>query len=721
MKGISWKDRVRCGEVGPGHAGREVSLVGWVDAVRDHGGILFIHLRDVAGVVQVLFDPSAGVELMEGATALREEEVVAVRGMVGFRPPETVNPNLRTGLLEVRAIWLEKLAGSRPLPFPISEKAMICGEEAKTLPGVVDEDLRLRYRYLDLRRPSVQQRFVERSRILKAMRDHLYDRGFLEIETPVLTRSTPEGARDYLVPSRVHKGRFYALPQSPQLFKQLLMVGGMDRYFQVARCFRDEDLRPNRQPEFTQLDMEASFVDEEFFYALIEGLMEAIAPFTGVSLSTPFPRMPYQEALARYGTDRPDLRYALAFEEVTGLFQRTRYGIFRKVIEEGGVIKGLCVRGKAEALSKNTLQNEIAQRIVPSFGGKGLTWMKVIEGRLQSNIVQFFGEEEQRDLMARFSLEEGDVLLLVADTSRDLLHEVLFKLREHLAGRLGLIAPGVFCPVWITDFPLFEWSEGRLYAQHHPFTMPDTEDLDPSDLPRLRALGSRAYDLVLNGEEMGGGSVRIHDPRLQRRVFQALGLSEEEIEEKFGFFLTALSYGTPPHAGIALGLDRMLSLLLGTPSIRDVIAFPKNRSAFCPLTHAPAAVGREQLEELGIGGRPGEGASPDASEKAKAPGGTCRPGPLSGGDLRHVARLARLQLGPEDLEAYGQDLNRLLGHMASIQEIDTEGISPMAHVLSLHTTGREDLVEAPWDPEALLAHAPEREGDFFRVPRILEA
>jgi aspartyl-tRNA synthetase len=446
----------------------------------------------------------------------------------------------------------------------------------------------------------MQEKLVRRHRIVKTLRDCLDARNFLEIETPVLTKSTPEGARDYLVPSRVHQGRFYALPQSPQLFKQLLMISGFERYFQIVKCYRDEDLRPNRQPEFTQLDLEASFIDEEYIYELIEELTVRMFATNGIELPRPFPRMTHDEAMNTAGSDRPDLRFGLRFVEATDIFADTGYGIFRQIVEKGGRIKGINVKGQSDALSKNVLQNEYAKEIVPGFGGKGMTWMRVVAGKLESNIVQFFSSAEQQAILERFGAEDGDVLLMVADRDSATVNSVLGQLRLHVAERLGLIPAGVFSPVWVTEFPLFETSDAGITSSHHPFTAPDRTDFDPSDREQLLGLRSRAYDLVMNGEELGGGSIRIHDKGVQQRIFQALGLSDAEVREKFGFFLEALEYGPPPHGGIALGLDRVVAMILGSPSIREVIAFPKNRSAYCPLTGAPSIVGRTQLREIGL-------------------------------------------------------------------------------------------------------------------------
>ena len=606
-------ERIFCGQVTEADVGRSLLLAGWVDAFRDHGGLLFIHLRDRSGILQVVISPEvAPPEVCARAATLRAEFCIAVRGALVRRQAGTENPNIETGTLELMVSSLTVLAESDALPFAISEKAMVAGAAAAA--DAVAEDTRLQYRYLDLRRPSMRDHLIARHRIFQCVRRFLDDKGFLEIETPVLTASTPEGARDYLVPSRVHPKNFYALPQSPQLFKQLLMVGGLERYFQLARCFRDEDLRPNRQPEFTQLDLEASFIDEEFLYELIEELTVRLFAVGGITLPRPFPRMTYAEAMDTTGSDKPDLRFGLRFVDVTDVFTQTRYAIFRQILQRGGCIKGINLKGQSERLSKNVLQNEYAKEIAPSFGAKGMTWMRAENGALESNIVQFFSAQELEELRQRFAVEDGDVLIMVADPSYRVVTSALGNLRLHLANRLGLIPADTFCPLWVTDFPLFEpTDEGGVTSTHHPFTAPHRTDFDPSNVEELLSLRSRAYDLIMNGEELGGGSIRIHDRAVQRKIFAALGLSDEETQTRFGFFLRAFDFGAPPHGGLALGMDRLVSMILQTPSIREVIAFPKNRSAGCPLTGAPSAVKREQLAELGLLDLGGSAALPGAA------------------------------------------------------------------------------------------------------------
>jgi len=725
-KGIlmKWRDRDYCGSLRRFDVGKDVLLMGWVDAIRDHGNLLFIHLRDIRGMIQVVFDPNVNTESYEKCTSLKEEYVVQVRGKVARRQRGTENPNLETGDIEVFATSLEILSKSKSLPFQISEKAMVYGEEIQSNPDHVDEELRLQFRYLDLRRPSMQNLMIKRYEIIKSIRDYFHRLGFIEIETPFLTKSTPEGARDYLVPSRVHQGKFYALPQSPQLFKQILMMGGMDRYFQIVKCFRDEDLRPNRQPEFTQLDMEAAFIDEEFIYEVIEELTVMMFAQGGILLPRPFPRMTYKEAMERYGTDCPDTRFDMVFEEATDIVRETGYTVFRPVIEQGGKVKGICVRGAADKLSKNVLQNEYAMTIVPSFGAKGMSWMKVTEGGLESNIVQFFSPTEQERLKERFRAQAGDVIMMIADGSVDLVNSSLCSLRLHVARRLGLVPKDRYCPLWVTDFPLFELKDGRLSSQHHPFTMPDRTDFDATDREDLLRLNSRAYDLVINGEELGGGSIRIHSMDIQDRIFQALGLTPEEVKTKFGFFLRALEYGAPPHGGLALGLDRVIAMILKTPSIRDVIAFPKNRSALCPLSQAPSPVDKSQLKELGLDSRGAARRPMTASMRAAKKGVVGRPlaelERISKGEVVHVAKLARLKLADAEAESYQKELNAVLEHFETLQELDTESVEPMSHVLELRNVWREDKPNQTKKTDPLLANAPMEESGYFKVPKILE-
>jgi aspartyl-tRNA synthetase len=574
-----------CGELGLQHVGQVVRLNGWVDSWRDHGGLFFVDLRDRYGKTQLVFDPTLGPELFEQAKSLRSEYVIAVEGMVHQRPPGTANPKLATGHIEVRVHRMELLNRSEPPPFEIGPSSSIV------------EEVRLRYRYLDLRRPPLQEALELRHRLCALMRRYLDSLGFIEVETPILAKSTPEGARDFLVPSRLQPGCFYALPQSPQLFKQLLMIAGMDRYYQIARCFRDEDLRANRQPEFTQLDLEMSFVHRDDVMAVIEGLCALVMKeLKGKELTLPLPRLSYQEALERYGSDAPDLRFALPIEDVTDLACEGDFQVFRSVVAAGGRVRGLCAPQAAERYSRKTLE-ELAQWLT-NFKAKGLTWMRVEESGLSGPVVKNFAPSLQQRFRERMKAQPGDLLLLVAD-QKDVCAAALGALRKRLGEELRLYDPSSYHFSWVIDFPMFEWDEEekRWTATHHPFTMPHEEDLQrlESEPGSVRAY---AYDLVINGEEAGGGTIRCHEPEIQRRIFRVLQLTEAEMEDRFGFFLTALRYGTPPHGGIALGVDRWVMLLGGYKSIRDVIAFPKTQRAADLMLGAPSPVQERQLREL---------------------------------------------------------------------------------------------------------------------------
>ena len=704
-----FSERVFCGRLTPDDVGREVLLAGWVDAFRDHGGLLFIHLRDRSGIMQIVFNPeTAPTDVCRQAALLRAEYCIAVRGDVKKRLPETENPNIETGTIELMVTELTVLAESDSLPFAVSEKAMVAGAASAGAENVV-EDLRLQYRYLDLRRSKMQDNLISRHRIFQCVREFLDSRGFIEIETPMLTMSTPEGARDYLVPSRLHQQTFYALPQSPQLFKQMLMIGGMERYFQLARCFRDEDLRPNRQPEFTQLDIEASFIDEEFIYELLEELTVKMFAVGGIALPRPFPRMTYAEAMDTTGTDRPDLRFGLRFVDVTDLFFETNYSIFRQIMQRGGCIKGINIKGQSDRLSKNVLQNEYAKEIAPSFGAKGMTWMRAEGGKLESNIVQFFSSRELEELRERFAVADGDVLIMIADPSYAVVTSALGQLRLHVANRLGLIPADSFYPVWVTAFPLFEATEeGGVTSTHHPFTAPDRTDFDPKNIEELLTLRSRAYDLVVNGEELGGGSIRINNRDLQRKIFAALGLTEEETAKKFGFFLRAFDFGAPPHGGLALGMDRTVSMILQTPSIREVIAFPKNRSAACPLTGAPSTVKREQLAELGLLNPGGQDVLPGTAEKENR--------------IDRLSWVSRIGISAKErplMEGILKEAERLATHAAE-KAGSEDPIYTVAPVANRTRPGTEAKRSAFSETGQLLKSAPAVKGDYFKVASILE-
>jgi aspartyl-tRNA synthetase len=576
-----------CNDLGVSDVGQEVVLMGWVMRRRDHGGVIFVDLRDRKGITQVVFNPVIDAEVHAKAHQLRSEWVLAVRGRVEARPGDMANPKLATGAIEVLASELRLLNSSETPPFPLDEEVE------------VSDNLRLQYRYLDLRRPEMAANMVMRHKAVMTVRNYLNDHGFLDIETPMLTRSTPEGARDYLVPSRVNAGKFYALPQSPQLFKQLLMIAGMDRYYQIVKCFRDEDLRADRQPEFTQIDMELSFIDEEQIIAINEGMIAALFKETlGVELQPPFPRLTFAEAMNRYGTDRPDVRFGMELVDLTGIASTCNFKVFRDTADRGGTVRAINAKGCGEMTRKDLDQ---LTEYVAQFGAKGLAWVKIKPGgEWQSPIGKFFTEEERAAIAAATGAGEGDLLFFGADTTK-VVYQVLGELRVELARRLELLKKDEFRFTWVTDFPLMEFDdkEKRFQALHHPFTAPREEDIGKLSSDPASVL-SRAYDLVLNGTEIGGGSIRIHQRQLQSKVLEVLGIGIGEAEEKFGFLLRALELGAPPHGGLAFGLDRLLMIITGSDSIRSVIAFPKTQKATCPLTDAPAGVARKQLTELHI-------------------------------------------------------------------------------------------------------------------------
>jgi len=572
-----------CGLVSRDDIGKVIELAGWVFRRRDHGGLIFADLRDITGIVQVVFSPELSREAHEQAGEIKQEYVLKVTGRVEKRPPETENPNMPTGDVEVLVSSFEVLNASKPLPFQLDE------EEP-------NESLRLKYRYLDLRRPEIQKIFIARHKAYKITRDYLTENGFFEFETPFLTKSTPEGARDFIVPSRLNAGMFYALPQSPQLFKQILMIGGFDRYFQIVRCFRDEDLRADRQPEFTQIDIEMSFVGVEDVLALGEGLVIALyRELKGMSAGFPIPRMTYADAMERYGTDKPDLRFDLPLADITNIFQETGFGVFKKTIEGGGIIKGLVLKGKT--LSRKDL--DTAVDAAKDMGAGGLIWIRKENDALQSPVVKFLKDEEKASLTGAFDLANGDVVFIVAD-KRNKANEVMGRFRQYIGETFGLIDKGTDRFLWVTDFPLLEYSEveKRYIARHHPFTSPKESIRNFNG--DYESIIAKAYDLVLNGVEIGGGSIRNYRMDEQLEMFRLLNIKEEEAVEKFGFLLEALEMGAPPHGGIAFGFDRILMMFLGLESIRDVIPFPKTQKGACLMTGAPSKIGQKQLNELKI-------------------------------------------------------------------------------------------------------------------------
>jgi aspartyl-tRNA synthetase len=573
-----------CWELDASDVDKEVVLMGWVHRRRDHGGVIFVDLRDREGITQVVFNPAVDPEIHARAHAIRNEYVLAVRGKVENRPEDMINLKLKTGEIEVTVTEFKLL------------------NEAKTPPFLIEDDIdasettRLRYRHLDLRRPAMQRNLILRHRATAAVRNYLNQHGFLDLETPFLTRSTPEGARDYLVPSRVNPGQFYALPQSPQIFKQLFMISGFDRYYQIVRCFRDEDLRADRQPEFTQIDIEMSFVGEDDVMNLTEGMMAALfKDVLGLELKMPFSRLTYEEAVGRFGLDKPDTRFGLELKDISNIVGGSNFKVFADAVKKGGIVKALNAKGCIE-FSRKEIDDLI--EFVAVYRAKGMAWIKVKENEWQSPITKFFSDKERAALAKRIAMEPGDLVFFVAGEPK-VVNESLGHLRNHLGKTLGLIAEDEFKFLWVTRFPMFEYdeTEKRLQALHHPFTSPLEEDLDLLSKEPL-AVKSRAYDLVLNGFEIGGGSIRIHQRGIQEKVFEALDMDRTTYEGKFGFLLEALDSGAPPHGGIALGVDRLVMLMGGQSSIRDVIAFPKTQKATCSLTGAPAEINKQQLDEL---------------------------------------------------------------------------------------------------------------------------
>ena len=586
----NWKRSLYCGELRASNIGEEVTLMGWVQKRRDHGGVIFIDLRDRSGVCQVVFNPEEEAKAHEKGHSLRSEFVIAIKGKVEQRPAETENKNLPTGEIEVKVRELKILNSSEVPPFMIEDDTD------------TSEDLRLKYRYLDLRRPSIQSNLILRHKVASEVRKFLSDEGFLEIETPVLTKSTPEGARDFLVPSRLNAGHFFALPQSPQIFKQILMVSGFDKYFQITKCFRDEDLRADRQPEFTQIDAEMSFVSEEDVMAVMEKMIRQVFKVSIGEDVGEIPRLTYADAIARYGLDAPDIRFGLELIDLTDIVKETDFKVFADIAKKGGMVKAINAKGSATFTRKEL---DDLTNFAGTYGGKGLAWVKMTEEGWQSPIAKFFSEDDIKAIDSALGAETGDLLLFSADKP-NIVNTVLGRVRLNIGARLGLIPKEGYSFVWVTDFPMFEYDEGdkRFYSLHHPFTAPDIDIDNNDDMKKLMedagSVNSRAYDLVLNGTEIGGGSIRIHSSDLQSKVFELLGITKEEASERFGFLLDALKYGTPPHGGIAFGLDRIIAIMTGSDSIRDVIAFPKTQKATCLMSEAPSEVDKEQLEELHI-------------------------------------------------------------------------------------------------------------------------
>lgn len=687
-----------CGALRETNVNQIHTVMGWVQNKRDMGGVIFIDLRDREGILQVVFDGrNLTPEAFAAAEALKLESVIAVEGPLRIRGEETYNPKLVTGTIELAAKELEVLSEAAALPFSMSEA------------GNVREELRLQYRFLDLRRPKLLNNLKFRHRLTKLIHDYLDGQGFLQVETPMLTKSTPEGARDYLVPSRVHQGMFYALPQSPQIFKQLLMVGGVDKYYQIARCFRDEDLRADRQPEFTQVDMELSFVDQEDILTHLEKMFKHLfREALGVEFQEPFPRLTWQQAMDRYGSDKPDLRFDLPIVDLTQQLKGCGFSVFRKAIDEGGVVRAVNVKGHGN-FTRSAIE-ELTEKAL-KLGAKGMAWIALKDdGEPYSILTKYFSQEEFQSLLDAVDGKPGDFILFCADQFSTVCR-TLGGLRLELADMLGLRKPGDYRFLIVTDFPEFEYSqeEGRYLATHHPFTMPYPEDIPYliSDPARVRA---QAYDVVLNGVELGSGSMRIHQKDVQRKMFEALGFSEEQIQERFGFMVNAFQYGTPPHGGFAFGLDRLAMQMLEAESLRDVIAFPKNKDAVCPMTQAPNVVDPQQLEVLGLAALLSKEGTGKAVQKRQRPKI----------DVENVANLSKLLLSPEEKEAAAKDMEEIVEFANQLQAIDTENIPAAAHTAKLTNVFREDIPQTSCPRELLLENAPEQHDGCVFVPQVVE-
>lgn len=697
------KRTVYCGLMRESHIGSVQTCCGWVLTKRDMGGIIFVDLRDREGILQVVFDgKNLSSEEFAIVESLKNQSVICVTGKVRLRDEETFNSRLETGTVELVAERVELLCQADPLPFNPDDSV------------AVREDLRLKYRFIDLRRKKMFDTLKYRADVQKAAQDFLDAEGFINVETPMLCKSTPEGARDYLVPSRVHPGTFYALPQSPQIFKQLLMVGGIDKYYQVARCFRDEDLRADRQPEFTQVDIEMSFVEQEDVLDYIERLFKFIFKrMKNVDMTEAFPRMTWTYAMDVYGSDKPDIRFDLPIVDITPLAAKCSFSVFRSVCDKGGVVRAINIKGKHD-FTRTEIEGLTESAI--SYGAKGMAWISLRpDGEVYSVLTKFFKKEEMDSILAALDAKPGDFIIFCADKLATV-RRTLGALRLEIGDMLGLRKKDDYKFLIITDFPQFEYSEeeNRYVATHHPFTMPYPEDVQylKTAPEKVRA---QAYDFVLNGIELGSGSVRIHRQDIQTVMFEALGFSDEQIEERFGFMVNAFRYGTPPHAGFAFGLDRFVMLMVGADSLRDVIAFPKIKDASCPMTDAPTAVDAAQLEVLGLN-KALEGAGETGKANIKATKKKVTPTV----DVANIANLARLSLSEEEKAKAAEDMNSIVAFANSLSELDTEGIEASAYVVPLKNVMREDVCESNFDREELLSNAKTKADGYVTVPRVVE-
>lgn len=690
-----------CGLLRPEHIGTQQICSGWVLTKRDMGGIIFIDLRDREGVLQVVVDEGkVSADEFSLIERLRLQSVVSIKGTVRERDEETINLKIATGTIELAADKIELISQADSLPYSIDDGSK------------VREELRLKYRFLDIRRPELYNNLKFRYKVQKAASDYLDNNGFLYVETPMLTKSTPEGARDYLVPSRVNPGTFYALPQSPQIFKQLLMVGGVDKYYQVARCFRDEDLRADRQPEFTQVDMEMSFVEQEDILNHLEKMFKYIyKETTGKEIHYDFPRLTWQEAMDVYGSDKPDIRFELPIVDVTDIAKKCSFSVFKKVAQSGGYVRAICVTGQAD-FTRSTIENLTEKAM--GYGAKGMAWIAYKQnGEIYSILTKYFTEDEMKELLDAVKAKPGDFILFCAD-KLDVVRRTLGGLRLDLGDMLGLRRKNDYKFLFVIDFPQFEYSEAenRYVATHHPFTMPYPEDVQylTTDPGRVRA---QAYDVVLNGIELGSGSIRIHDRRVQEKMFEALGFDKKTIDERFGFMVNAFRYGTPPHGGFAFGLDRFVMLMVGADSLRDIIAFPKIKDASCPLTGAPDFVDKAQLDVLGLTEAVQAEENSALSEQKKEKEITI--------DVENIANLACLYLTDEDKISYAEDMNSIIAFADTITRVDTSNIKAMEHLIPISNVFHDDeVIIHNVERDELLAASPTKTDGYITVPRVVE-
>ena len=690
-----------CGLLRPEHIGTQQICSGWVLTKRDMGGIIFIDLRDREGVLQVVVDEGkVSADEFSLIERLRLQSVVSIKGTVRERDEETINLKIATGTIELAADKIELISQADSLPYSIDDGSK------------VREELRLKYRFLDIRRPELYNNLKFRYKVQKAASDYLDNNGFLYVETPMLTKSTPEGARDYLVPSRVNPGTFYALPQSPQIFKQLLMVGGVDKYYQVARCFRDEDLRADRQPEFTQVDMEMSFVEQEDILNHLEKMFKYIyKETTGKEIHYDFPRLTWQEAMDVYGSDKPDIRFELPIVDVTDIAKKCSFSVFKKVAQSGGYVRAICVTGQAD-FTRSTIENLTEKAM--GYGAKGMAWIAYKQnGEIYSILTKYFTEDEMKELLDAVKAKPGDFILFCAD-KLDVVRRTLGGLRLDLGDMLGLRRKNDYKFLFVIDFPQFEYSEAenRCVATHHPFTMPYPEDLQylTTAPGRVRA---QAYDVVLNGIELGSGSIRIHDRRVQEKMFEALGFDKKTIDERFGFMVNAFRYGTPPHGGFAFGLDRFVMLMVGADSLRDIIAFPKIKDASCPLTGAPDFVDKAQLDVLGLTEAVQAEENSVLSEQKKEKEITI--------DVENIANLACLYLTDEDKISYAEDMNSIIAFADTITRVDTSNIKAKEHLIPISNVFHDDeVIIHNVERDELLAASPTKTDGYITVPRVVE-